>query len=193
MSERCLTPWLRWRSLTAVAMLAVLLVGCGEDRPGTAVPGALPLEIHVRWEVDEAFPATITIHEPPPAQALYEMHTYATGEPAVVGEEIAGGVMWADYSEPRRFIARLQNQSDEDVRFWVAPHLPIPHVSEQGLMMFCLCTGEVYAVPAGGTWTRVMEFGVTPRAALEGPVALTHVIVRGELAVPTPVPAGDAR
>jgi hypothetical protein len=54
-------------------------------------------------------------------------------------------------------------------------------------------TGEVYEVPAGGAWTRVMEFGVTRRAGLEGPIALTHVIVRGELTTPTPSPIGALR
>ena len=171
-------------------LLAVILVGCaGDERPGTAT-GGRPVEIHVRWEIDDAFPASVTIHEPPADQELYEVRTYGAGEPAVVGAEIPGGVLRADYSEPRRFIARLENRADEAVRFWVAPHLPMPHVSEQGLMMFCLCTGEVYEVPAGGTWTRVMEFGVTRRAELEGPIALTHVIVRGEMVMPTPVALG---
>jgi len=36
----------------------------------------------------------------------------------------------------------------------------------------------------------VVVFGVTRRAKLEGPFALTRVIVRGELAVPTPVRRG---
>lgn len=35
-----------------------------------------------------------------------------------------------------------------------------------------------------------MEFGVTRRAELEGPIALTHVIVRGEMVMPTPVALG---
>lgn len=178
-----------------LAVLAAAAVSCasGADDGGAGGTGGAPVEIHVRWVLDDDLPATMTIHEPPAGQAVYEVHTYPAGEAVDLGPPIPGSVLRADYSEPRRFIARLQNESDEPLRFWVAPHLPTPHVTEQGLMMFCLCTGEVYAVPAGGTWTRVMEFGVTPRAALEGPVALTHVIVRGELAVPTPVPAGDAR
>lgn len=176
-------------AFAGVLSLVVFLAGCGGESASTAPGGTPPVEIHVRWEVDDAFPATVTIHEPPASQQLYEIHTYAPGEVAVVGDEIAEGVLRADYGEPRRFIARLENHGDEAVRFWVAPHMAVPHVTEQGLMMFCLCTGEVYEVPAGGTWTRVMEFGVTRRAELQGPISLTHVIVRGELVAPTPVPS----
>src|SRR5690606_25817825 len=106
------------------------------------------------------------------------------------GEEIPGGILRAAHGEPRRIIAPLQNHADEPVRVWVAPHLPTPHLGEQDLAMLCLCTGDVYAVPAGGSWTRVMGFGVTRRAGLESPLVLTHVIVRGEIAPPTPA-AGE--
>jgi hypothetical protein len=179
-------------TLLALACLGVLALtaGCGGSE-ATVTSGDAPVEIQVRWEIDPSFPATI--HEPPAGQDVYEIHAYRPGEAAEVGTEIAGGVFYAEYSEPRRFIARLQNESDEPVRFWVSPHLPTPHVSEQGLTMFCLCTGEVYEVPAHGTWTRVMEFGVTRRANLEGPISLTHVIVRGEIVEPTPAPREDTR
>lgn len=178
-----------------MAALAVVFAACGgaADAPSPAPPTDAPVEMHVRWEIDRAFPATITIHEPPAGQDLYEVRTYEAGEAPEVGTEITDGVLRSDYSEPRRFIALLWNESDEAVRFWVAPHLPLPHIGEQGLMMFCLCTGEVYEVPAGGSWTRVMEFGVTRRAGLEGrPIALTHVVVRGDLVLPTPVAGGGS-
>ncbi len=181
-------PQLPW--LVLAGMSLALLGGCGSDGRSSGPSGEPPVEIHVRWEIDDSFPASITVHEPPSDQELYEVRTYGPGETAAVGDEIPGGVLRTDFGEPRRFIARLENHGDESVRFWVAPHLPLPHVSEQGLMMFCLCTGTVYEVPAGGTWTRVMEFGVTRRADLEGPIALTHVIVRGELVMPTPVHNG---
>ena len=170
-------------SLVALLALATSCSADGGDADATVSPAGGPVEVYVRWEVPADFPATITIHEPPPGQDLYEVRTYAPGEVGEVGEAIPDGLLHAEYSEPRRFIARLRNESAEAVRFWVAPHLPVPHVSEQGLMMFCLCTGEVYEVPAGGTWTRVMEFGVTRRAGLEGPLTLVHVLVRGELPV----------
>jgi hypothetical protein len=130
----------------------------------------------------------MSVHEPPDGQDVYEIRSYEAGEDPVVGWEIPEGILRARYGEPARFIALLRNESDETIRFWVAPHLPMPHVSEQGLTMFCLCTGQTYEVPAGGSWTRVMEFGVTRRANLEGPIALTHVVVRGDMSAPTPVP-----
>lgn len=175
----------------ALAPLAAILLACSSvstdgELSGTS-PGNLPVEMHIRWVIDESFPVTISIHEPPADQALYEVHTYEAGAAPDLGEPIPRNVLRADYSEPRRFIARMRNESDRAVRFWVAPHQSTPHVEEQGLMMFCLCTGEVYEVPANGTWTRIMEFGITRRAELEGPIALTHVIVSGENPAPTPI------
>lgn len=182
-----------WWAAALIAPLLLSLVACGEtdepgDEPGGAAgaPGALPVEMHVHWEIDRDFPATISIHEAPADRAVYETRSYEAGETPVVGAEIMDGILRAPYSEPRRFIALLENHGDEPVRFWVTPHLPVPYVGEQGLVMMCLCTGEVYEVPAGGSWTRVMEFGVTRRAGLEGPVALTHVVVRGEPPAPPP-------
>ena len=188
---------LRTGALLALS-IAVLIVGCGGDGTATGAAASartgddLPVEMHVRWTVDPSFPATMTIHEPPADQQLYETRSYEAGVTAEVGTQITDGVLRAPYGEPRRFTALLRNDSDEDIRFWVAPHLPVPHIGHEGLMMFCLCTGEVYEIPARGSWTRVMEFGVTRRAGLEGPVALTHVIVRGELPTPTPAGAGAA-
>ncbi|GMU41178.1 MAG: hypothetical protein AMXMBFR23_20440 [Chloroflexota bacterium] len=186
----------RW---TAVAVLlgvmGTLLVACsdGSDAPpATSGEGERgPVEIHVRWHVESDLPATVTVHEPPPGQALYEVHTYAAGEPPEAGALIEDGVLHAPYGEPRRFIAVVQNESDAPLRFWVTPHLPVPHLGADGLLMFCLCTGESYEVPAGGTWTRVMEFGVTRRAGLQGPVTLTHVLIPGDPPGAGPTGAAD--
>ncbi|MCK9485557.1 MAG: hypothetical protein M0R73_02480 [Dehalococcoidia bacterium] len=175
-------------------MLAACGGGDAADGAASGIDGAgsaLPVEMHVRWVLDSDFPATMTIHEPPEGQHVYEVHSYEAGEQPVVGAEIPDGILHERWGQARRFIALLTNESNEAVRFWVAPHLPTPYVAQQGLMMFCLCTGEVYEVPPGGSWTRVMEFGVTRRANLEGPIALTHVVVRGEMTAPTPVAADD--
>jgi len=174
----------------ALSLLVVAtFVACGGTESNPTTPaGDRPVEMHVRWELHGEIPATITIHEPPADQRLYEVHTYLPDESPDVGEEIPAGILRGRHSEPERFIALIQNHGEAPLRFWVAPHLPVPHVTDQGLMMFCLCTGEVYEVPAGGSWTRVMEFGVTRRAGLEGPVILTHVIVAGDIPPATPVP-----
>jgi hypothetical protein len=178
----------------ALAVVAAGIVACGGGTVAPSTGARLPVEMHLLWVMDSAFPATVAVHEAPTGQALYETRSYEADVTPEVGPEIADAILRAPYGEPARFVALLRNESDEALRFWVAPHLPTPHVSEQGLMMFCLCTGEVYEVPAHGSWTRVMEFGVTRRAELDGrPIALTHVIVPGETPRPSSAHDGGTR
>jgi hypothetical protein len=47
--------------------------------------------------------------------------------------------------------------------------------------VLCLCTGEQYEAPPGGTWTRVMSLGLNRRAGTTEPVTVTHVVVLGDL------------
>ena len=76
-------------------------------------------------------------------------------------------------------IAVVRNPLDRPVRFWAAPHLPTPHSAEQALMIRCLCVGETYEVPAGGTWMRVLELGIRRRDAVDT-LVVTHVVTLGE-------------
>ncbi|MDA1241311.1 MAG: hypothetical protein O2798_10800, partial [Chloroflexi bacterium] len=174
----------RWTVIPATIAVVCMFViaACGSPEPSGDADSRVggPAEIRVRWHVDGTVAATVAIHEPPPGQALYEVRTYLAGDTPEAGPLIEDATLRTDFGEPRRFIAVLRNESDEPLRFWVTPHLPAPHLAADGLLMFCLCTGETYEVPGGGTWTRVMEFGVTRRSGLQGPLTLTHVIVPGE-------------
>jgi hypothetical protein len=163
--------------LAATAMILVL--SACSAAPSTE-RGA---ELRVRWVLPEAFPATITLHRTVQGQPLWLMKSYPAGEaPDVgrdVGEEIAGGNMRVTLDQAERVVAVLRNPLDRPVRFWVAPHLPTPHSAEDALMIRCLCTGETYEVPAGGTWTRVMELGIRRRDAVDT-LIVTHVVTEGE-------------
>jgi hypothetical protein len=78
----------------------------------------------------------------------------------------------------------LTNASEEPFRFWAAPHLPLPIEAEPDLVITCPCTGELYEAPAGGSWRRVVEYGLSRRSDVREPPSITHVSTRGELPSP---------
>ena len=53
--------------------------------------------------------------------------------------------------------------------------------AEPDLVITCLCMGELYEVPAGGSWRRVVEYGLSRRSDVREPLSITHVFTRGAL------------
>jgi hypothetical protein len=91
-------------------------------------------------------------------------------------------VIRSEFGALREFVAVYRNETEQTVRFWVAPHLPVPHEADRGLLIHCLCIGEAFEVAPGATWTRVMAAGLNRRAGTSGPVTLVHVVMPGDLA-----------
>ncbi len=169
--------------LAALLLLAatVLLTGCSGERPTSPAPEG-PVEIHVRWVTDSLpYGTTVEIFEPLPADRMGETASYRAGALVPTGAPLADGVLHTRWDEPRRFVIVLRTRSPEAFRFWVAPHLALPIEAESDLVITCLCTGELYEVPAGGSWRRVVEYGLSRRSPVRGPLSITHVFTRGEL------------
>ena len=161
--------------------VAVVLGGCaGGDGGADAV-----VEIQVRWVVDSLPAGTeVAIFEALDDDVLTSTVSYEAGESVPVGAPIADGVLRTGFDEPARFVVVLTNVSEESFRFWAAPHLPLPMAAEPDLVITCLCTGELYEVPAGGSWRRVVEYGLSRRSDVREPLSITHVFTRGELPAP---------
>ena len=136
-------------------------------------------ELRFHWVVPDGFPATVSLYRALDGQPTGETHDYAAGESSQLGEQLSDGVLRGRFDEAQRVVLKVDNPGIEPLRFWVAPHLPQPHEGEAALMVQCLCVGAVYEVPAGGSWTRVLEFGIRRRGAVT-PLSVTHVIVFGE-------------
>ena len=167
------------RSGLALLIGSVLVLGgCagGDDAAAAAV------EIQVRWVVDSLPAGTeAAIFEALDDDVLSSTTSYAAGESVPVGAPIADGVVRTGFDEPARFVVVLTNRSEESFRFWAAPHLPLPMAAEPDLVITCLCTGELYEVPAGGSWRRVVEYGLSRRSDVREPLSITHVFTRGAL------------
>ncbi|MBT5773911.1 MAG: hypothetical protein HOH95_05995 [Dehalococcoidia bacterium] len=169
----------RWRMVLLGGVL--LLGGCAG---GGATPGD-EVEIQVRWVVDSLPAGTeVAIFEALEDDVLASTASYEAGESIALGAPIADGVLRTGFDEPARFVVVLTNASEESFRFWAAPHLPLPMAAEPDLVITCLCTGELYEVPAGGSWRRVVEYGLSRRSDVRKPLSITHVFTRGELPEP---------
>lgn len=54
----------------------------------------------------------------------------------------------------------VENKSDKDIYFYVAPHETIPSENSLGNKLFCICNGRVYRVPPNSTWIRVGQLNI---------------------------------
>jgi len=170
------------RSWLAVLLVGALMLGAcsgGDDASGGEV------EIQVRWVVDSLPAGTeVAVYEPLPEDSLGKTESFEAGKSIPLGAAIAGGVLRTGFDEPARFVVVLTNRSDEPFTFWAAPHLPLPIEAEPDLVITCLCTGELYEVPPGGSWRRVVEYGLSRRSDVREPLSITHVFTRGALPLP---------
>ncbi|TAK77387.1 MAG: hypothetical protein EPO16_05555 [Dehalococcoidia bacterium] len=157
--------------------MALLITGCATGA-GRGSPRA-ESELRFHWVVPEGFTAAVSLYRALDVQPTGETRTYPPGASVQLGDALGDGVLRGRLDESQRLVLKIENQGPEPLRFWVAPHLPLPHEGEVALMAQCLCTGAVYEVPAAGSWTRVIEFGIRRRGAVT-PLSVTHVIVLGE-------------
>jgi hypothetical protein len=163
---------------------ALLFAACGGDADDND-PATAPVEIQVRWVVDSLpIGVEIEIFEAHPDDRLMAANSYAEGDPVPLGAPIPDAILRTGFDEPARFVMLLRNRSAESFSFWAAPHLALPIQAETDLVITCLCTGELYEVEAGGSWRRVVEYGLSQRSDVREPLSITHVFTRGDL--PTP-------
>lgn len=154
----------------------MLVTGCTTNAGHTA---SVDSELRFHWVVPDGFPATVSLYRALDGQPTGETHYYVAGESPQLGKQLSDGVLRGRFDEAQRIVLKVDNLGSEPLRFWVAPHLPQPHEGDKVLMAQCLCTGAGYEVPARGSWTRVLEFGIRRRAAVT-PLSVTHVIVLGD-------------
>lgn len=106
---------------------------------------------------------------------------YREGEEPPLRPEVPGAVVHGEVGAVAKLLIVVRNPTAGPLRFWVAPHLPLPYSADRGLSIQCLCTGQQYEIPPHGMWTRVIQAGLTPDAGTRGPVVITHVFVAGEV------------
>lgn len=156
---------------------ALLAASCAQT--GAPERGA---ELRVQWVLPREFPALVSLYRPGPHGESPVMRTYERGVEPAVGAAIEDGVLRVELDRAETVQVVVRNPLDHPVRFWVAPHLPVPHAAEPALMIRCLCTGETYEVPAGGTWVRALQLGIRRRQAVER-MTIAHVITVGDAPV----------
>ena len=167
----------RWLLASGLFAAAWLVAACGQSASAAT-------ELRFEWRAGEGFNGQVSIHQAFPDQPQAETLMFREGRGPNLGPEIPDGVIHSEVGAVVKFVVVVRNRTDEPLRFWVTPHLPQPYTAERGLIMHCLCTGQQYEVPPRGTWTRVIEAGLSPQAGTRGPVVITHACIAGEVPKP---------
>ncbi len=162
--------------VSVVALLACAALTASCARAGTLERGA---ELRVTWVLPREFPAQVSMHRITSGGEPPLLRTYERGVSPELDTPIENGVLRVELDRSETLLVVVRNPLDRPVRFWVAPHLPVPHSAESALMIRCLCTGETYEVPAGGTWVRAVQIGIRRRQAVER-MTVAHVVTLGE-------------
>ncbi len=168
-----------WRLLAM--LLAIAVPACGAPGPSPERGG----EVQLRFVLPKDFPAEASVHRLAAGQSPTELASYGASSPPALGPAVVGGTLRVEFDRPEVVVVAVRNRSERALRFWSAPHLPSPHHAEPALMIRCLCTGETYEVPPGGTWVRAIEVGIRRRDAVDQ-LLVTHVITEGEAPAVTP-------
>lgn len=174
--------------LAAVAVMSACSGGSeGPDQTVSSQVAALPeppmgkVTVKIAWEYGRNIPGEVQVYQPPPGAegTVWFTMSYPPGTEPLTGDRISDGILVVDPRRPIVVQAVYRNPSDEDVIFWVTPHISDPYRLHNHVLAQCLCIGERYFVPAGGAWSRVISFQLDGRVRAGEKLVITHVLVRG--------------
>ncbi len=135
--------------------------------------------LKLAWEYQH-FPGEILAFEPPQDAKLWETASYEKGKEVLKGAPIKDGVVFVKPGEEKLVQFVYQNPTDKPIKFWVVPHVVDPMSHMPKTVLKCLCTGQRYEVPAGGSWSRVISLQVTKDVQPGTKLKATHVAVKEE-------------
>lgn len=114
-----------------------------------------------------------------PAPELKEVGN--TSSPAGVevktGAPIEDGILFLKPGEHVLVQAIWKNPSAKAKSFFVIPHIVKPSKYQSSTPWKCICTGQIYFTPAGGTFSRVMDITVTKDTPAAAKLIGTHDVV----------------
>lgn len=141
-------------------------------------PPAGKVTIKGAWEYRD-FHGTIQTYEAPATAKLWETKIYKAGENVPLGALVKDDVMFLEPGKPKLTVLVYRNEMPKEQVFYVIPHVADPSQRTPDLDFKCACTGERYRVPAGATWTRVIEYKVSPKVK-PGEKIYTWMVAVGE-------------
>jgi len=135
--------------------------------------------LKLAWEYQD-FPGEILAFEPPQGAKLWETASYEKGKEVPKGAAIKDGVVFLKPGEEKLVEFVYQNPMNHPVKFWVVPHVVDPMSLMPKTILKCLCTGQRYEVPTGGSWSRVISVHITKDVQPGTKLKATHVAVKEE-------------
>ncbi len=112
--------------------------------------------------LDAAIPGRFRFFLAPEGEPLFETRSLESGDTYEVGAELVDGIVPVDPGTLYTLKIVYENPTNRPLEFLIPggtldPQAALPYVRNR-----CMCAAIPYNVPAGGTWTRVIQVGVGP-------------------------------
>lgn len=112
--------------------------------------------------VDAAIPGEFRFFLAPEGEPLFETRSLEAGESYEVGAELVDGIVPVDPGVLYMLKIVYENPTDQELEFLVPGGTLDPQAALQYVRNRCMCAAIPFSVPAGGSWTRVIQVGVGP-------------------------------
>jgi len=141
-------------------------------------PPAGKVTLKGAWEYRDVH-GKIETYEAPAGAKLWATTVYKAGEKIPLGAPVKDDVLFLEPGQQKLVLIVYRNPLKKEQKFYVIPHVADPSKHTADLDFKCACTGERYKVPAGGAWSRVIEYKLTPKVK-PGEKIYTWMVAVGE-------------
>lgn len=120
----------------------------------------LAAEVDVSFKAKD-FPLAVKLYEPnaEKSKKISETKVIDNKSSLPVTTEIHGAFKILA-GESKSLVMVIENTTNKDMYFFVAPHTMHPDHASAGFYFECLCNHSVYKLPAGKTWYRVLRLNL---------------------------------
>ena len=125
-----------------------------------------------------SIPGTFTFHLAPEGAELFATESLPKGESPTVGPEIEEGIAFVEPGKFYRLQVVYRNPTDEEIKFLVRGGIIDPQIALPFVRNLCWCAAIPFSVPAGGTFSRIIEVGVGPDTPAGAKAIVIFPVVR---------------
>lgn len=162
----------------AVGKLSLGPASTASASAAASLPDPPPGMVTVKLAQDyKRVPGEFQLFHPAPGLKLLDTKSYPAGVEVKTGDPIDDGILFLKPGELSLVQVIWKNPQAKGQSFFVVPHLVDPAKYQSSTPWKCICTGQMYAVPPHGTFSRVMGIEVTKDVPAGAKLIGTHTVV----------------
>lgn len=150
----------------------IILLGLGQK-----LYASHPTEFQLNWK-QGGTAILVRLYELSPKHGLKPSQTGIVDQKVsrLLQHELKDGKVAVWPGQKQALLLVIENPSEYEFRFSVAPHSTHPESDTLDFKFFCLCNGHVYKIPSGKTWYRLLEIK-GDKTLTAKKIELTHTII----------------